>query len=173
MNSLAPTKAAVASLLMLLLIAGVSPAQRKAKTQTGAPRADDETIVAQVTAKMSEDRSLAGMEIKVAAKSGVVTLTGTVSSLARKRLAARAAMSVKGVKRVVNKLEVVAVILQDYECCCNGECYISSRPCPLCPGPISACVQDYKQAIVAAHGDREAQAKAREAFYDCIHKQYP
>jgi osmotically-inducible protein OsmY len=50
-------------------------------------------------------REFAGIEIE--ARDGVVTLTGTVSSLAEKRAACRAAWSAKGVQRVVDKLSVV------------------------------------------------------------------
>jgi osmotically-inducible protein OsmY len=72
-------------------------------------RADEVTadVGNQISAALARraQREFAGIAIDV--NDGVVTLTGTVSSLAEKRAACGAAWSAKGVQRVVDKLSVV------------------------------------------------------------------
>jgi osmotically-inducible protein OsmY len=59
-----------------------------------------------VETELNYEPSINAAEIGVAAKSGVVTLTGNVSSFWQKVAAERAAMRVAGVRAVVNELEV-------------------------------------------------------------------
>jgi len=66
--------------------------------------ADVGTQISAALARRAQ-REFAGIAIDV--HDGVVTLTGTVSSLAEKRAACGAAWSAKGVQRVVEKLSVV------------------------------------------------------------------
>jgi osmotically-inducible protein OsmY len=72
-------------------------------------RADEvaANVGTQISAALARraQREFAGIAIQV--HDGVVTLTGTVSSLAEKRAACGAAWSAKGVQRVVDKLSVV------------------------------------------------------------------
>src|SRR5262245_41547316 len=127
---------------------------------------DDPALVENVSQKLAKSPSLAGMDIKVTVKDGVVTLTGTVNSRTKKRLASRIARNVVGIKSVVNHLSVGRIIFEDFECCCNGECWTQSRPCPVC-NIIDKCLADYKAAIAAAHGDKTALREARQAFFSC------
>jgi osmotically-inducible protein OsmY len=59
-----------------------------------------------VLAELEWDPSIDATQIGVAAKDGVVTLTGRVASLAAKMTAERAAKRVYGVKAVANEIEV-------------------------------------------------------------------
>jgi osmotically-inducible protein OsmY len=59
-----------------------------------------------VETELNYEPSINAAEIGVAAKGGVVTLTGNVSSFWQKMAAERAAMRLNGVKAVVNELEV-------------------------------------------------------------------
>lgn len=176
-KALHATRVVFALSLLLLLIAGVVATQtpkgkRSSSSAYDCSTVDDPTLTAQVTARIAETTSLAGQDIKVDAKSGVVTLKGNVSSSGKKNIAGRVASRVRCVKKVVNLLVISRLVIFDFTCCCDGECWYSSRPCPTC-NEVPKCVQDYKDAIVAAHANKKAQAQARGAFYDCVHKAYP
>ena len=67
----------------------------------------DSTIQKDVIDEVRWDPRILSREIGVAAKEGVVTLTGTVTSYAEKWAAERAAERVVGVKAVASELEVV------------------------------------------------------------------
>lgn len=67
----------------------------------------DSTIQKDVIDEVRWDPRILSREIGVAAKDGVVTLTGTVASYAEKWAAERAAERVVGVKAVASDLEVV------------------------------------------------------------------
>ena len=168
--------AATLTLLLLMVVGAFSAPATKAKNvKPPTPKAADcsrtsaETLKARVTAKISETAVLAGQYINVEAESGVVTLRGNVISATKKRIAARTAASVKCVKRVVNLL-VVTEPFKNYECCCNGECWIQSRPCQLCDR-IKPCRDEYHAAIIAAAGNKDALAAAWDAFHACICKE--
>lgn len=66
----------------------------------------DEDIQREVLLELKWDAKVAPNEIGVAVKNGVATLTGTVDSYAKKWAAERAALRVRGVKAVVNEIEV-------------------------------------------------------------------
>jgi osmotically-inducible protein OsmY len=68
--------------------------------------AQDEQIQREVLAELDWDAKVRSNEIGVAAKDGVVTLTGWVESYAKKTAAERAAHRVRGVKAVANDIEV-------------------------------------------------------------------
>lgn len=164
-------KAAVACCLLLLLVGAISAQRRPSSkmsrtTSTDCSGIDDAALAAQVSAKLAETPLLAGQEVNVAVKDGVVTLSGTVSSVARKRKAANIAKSIKCVRQViVGTLNVRSPIKMPLGvCCCNGECYESTGQCPIC-NRIKQCVDVYKQD--------PTKAGAKETFYDCIHKPYP
>jgi len=72
---------------------------------------DDVTLASNVKAKLSADTMLARSNINVDAKSGAVTLTGTVTSEAEKAKAETIAKGVDGVKSVVNSLKVKAPVV--------------------------------------------------------------
>lgn len=88
----------IASLLVLFVVAGLVLAADK-------PISDD-SIYDQVRYKLASDVDVKGGGLKVDVKQGVVTLGGLVESDMQKEKAARIAKKVKGVKKVVNNIEV-------------------------------------------------------------------
>ena len=72
---------------------------------------DDATLATNVKAKLTADPMLARSNINVDAKSGAVTLTGTVPSEAEKAKAETIAKGVEGVKSVTNSLTVRAPVV--------------------------------------------------------------
>ena len=84
-KALHATGVAFALSLLLLPITGVVATQTPNRKWISSSvydclTVDDPTLTAQVTARIAETTSLAGQDIKVDAKSGVITLKGTVSS---------------------------------------------------------------------------------------------
>ena len=69
--------------------------------------ADDAAITEQVKAELLKSPSLKDARIEVTTTEGVVTLKGRVKHTVAKRNATKMAMGVKGVKSVVNQLEIV------------------------------------------------------------------
>ncbi len=68
---------------------------------------EDDLLYDRVHRKLNNDRSLRIRDLKVEVRDGVVTIDGTVRSEKRKRKATRTA-TIKGVKRVINRLVVGA-----------------------------------------------------------------
>jgi osmotically-inducible protein OsmY len=66
----------------------------------------DEDIQREVLRELKWDAEVAPNEIGVAAKDGVATLTGWVDTYSKKWAAERAALRVRGVRAVVNNIEV-------------------------------------------------------------------
>jgi osmotically-inducible protein OsmY len=66
----------------------------------------DEDIQREVLRELRWDAEVAPNEIGVAVKSGVATLTGSVDTYSKRWAAERAALRVRGVKAVVNNIEV-------------------------------------------------------------------
>src|SRR5438309_9598639 len=125
-KALHATGVAFALSLLLLPITGVVATQTPNRKWISSSvydclTVDDPTLTAQVTARIAETTSLAGQDIKVDAKSGVITLKGTVSSSGKKNIAGRIASKVRCVKKVVNLLVVSRPVIFDYTCCCDGE----------------------------------------------------
>ena len=87
-----------AALAILFLLAGVCLAADK-------PISDD-LIVDQVRIKLSADAEVKGGALVVDSKQGVVSLSGAVESQRQKDKAARLAKKIKGVKQVINNIEI-------------------------------------------------------------------
>jgi hyperosmotically inducible protein len=87
-----------ASLLVFFLLAGLCLAADK-------PVSDD-AIYDNVRIKLASDIDVKGGALKVDVKQGVVTLAGIVETQMQKDKAAKLAKKVKGVKSVVNQIEV-------------------------------------------------------------------
>jgi len=83
---------------LLFLLVGICLAADK-------PVSDD-LIVDQVRLKLAMDVDVKGGALKVDAKSGVVTLSGLLETQTQKDRATRLAKKVKGVKQVINNIEV-------------------------------------------------------------------
>jgi|GEM_PF-5271036 len=128
----------------LFVVVGASPAQKKSTQGGGKPKAgvgdcahvDDATLAANVKDAISKNSQLQRMDIRVATKNRIVTLTGVVSINTKKQLAGNVAKSVACVKSVVNKIKVSIVLGCDppaQECCCDNTCICVDGPCPECP----------------------------------------
>lgn len=82
--------------------------KRKEQAKTAADRIGKEISDTWITTKVQSmyflDREVKGMDIDVTTKGGVVTLTGTVDSVAAREKAKLDAKSIEGVKQVVDKL---------------------------------------------------------------------
>jgi osmotically-inducible protein OsmY len=70
------------------------------------PVVNDDTITDQVRIKLADDPLVKGGALTVEVKQGVVTLAGSVEQEKQKEKAERVARKVKGVKQVVNHIEI-------------------------------------------------------------------
>jgi osmotically-inducible protein OsmY len=68
----------------------------------------DDTITDQVRLKLASDPDVKGGALRVDVKDGVVTLAGAVEVPKQRDKAEKLARKVKGVKSVVNKIEIKA-----------------------------------------------------------------
>jgi ribosomal protein L12E/L44/L45/RPP1/RPP2 len=93
------TKKEIALICALLVAVGLSACSRA--------RSDAE-ITAEVQGRIHADATLAAAPVTVQSSSGVVVLTGNVETDAARTSAENAARQVKGVKAVINNLQVVA-----------------------------------------------------------------
>lgn len=83
---------------MFLLIVGVCVASEKALT--------DDIIHDNVIIKLASDQVVKGGALTVDVKQGIVTLTGQVENSKQKDRATKLTKSVKGVKQVVNNINL-------------------------------------------------------------------
>ena len=83
--------------LSLMLFAGVAMAQDKNS---------DDGVYDAVRVKLAGDQVVGTMPFTVAVDKGVVTLTGSVEKESYRSRAEKVAKKVKGVKSVVNKIEI-------------------------------------------------------------------
>ena len=88
----------VAALVIFLLAVGVCVASDKVLT--------DDMIHDNVMIKLASDQVVKGGALTVDVKQGTVTLTGQVENTKQKDRATKITKSVKGVKRVVNNLNL-------------------------------------------------------------------
>lgn len=88
----------VAALVIFLLLAGVCFAADKVLT--------DDMIHDNVIIKLASDQIVKGGALTVDVKQGIVTLSGQVENSKQKDRAAKITRSVKGVKQVVNKINL-------------------------------------------------------------------
>lgn len=80
-------------------------ATKNAMSKTG-EAITDEWIVTRVRTNIANDEALSGTDIKVDVKNNVVTLSGTVPTVAARVKALAVAKDVEGVKRVINNMKV-------------------------------------------------------------------
>lgn len=76
----------------------------------GAPAMTDPSITARVEHQLRLDPGVPRPAIKVRTYNGIVTLSGAVSHMLAKERAARVAESVRGVRAVINRIEVAPVV---------------------------------------------------------------
>jgi len=101
MNADSIRTAARAALLLLALTSIVSGCK-------SAPPADDATLTTRVQARLFADQNLSGQSIQASVASGVVTLSGSVTSDSARTIASGDAAQVAGIKTVVDDLVVQA-----------------------------------------------------------------
>jgi osmotically-inducible protein OsmY len=70
------------------------------------PPITDDTISDAVRVKLASDQLVGVLDLKVTVAQGVVTLGGTVEAKSLSARAEKVARKVKGVKQVVNKIEI-------------------------------------------------------------------
>lgn len=92
------SKFSLYSLMALVLALGIAVGCTKARS--------DADVATEIQGKIYADQAVQSKQITVQAADGVVTLAGNVSSDAERTAAANDAAAVKGVKTVVNNLEV-------------------------------------------------------------------
>ena len=94
-----------ALILIVIVAAGVmaASAQQRSMGQV----IDDTTITTEIKAKLTADTLSNLTKIGVNTRDGVVTLTGDVDSLERKARAAQIAGSIRGVRQVVDNVQVL------------------------------------------------------------------
>lgn len=85
------------------------------RLNVAAATVNDEELGARVRASLSEDPALDDLSLSVSAREGTVQLTGRVLSYTEKELASRVTESVRGVREVVNELELVPKSRSDRE----------------------------------------------------------
>jgi osmotically-inducible protein OsmY len=87
-----------ALLLALVFVAGVCLAADK--------NVSDDAIYDNVRIRLASDAEVKGGDLKVDVKQGIVTLSGSVDNSHLKDKAGKLARKVKGVKQVVNNIEI-------------------------------------------------------------------
>ena len=89
----------LAAFLALFLLQAVCPAKDP-------PQITDDTISDAVRVKLAGDQLVGVLNFQVTVKQGVVTLAGSVEQKSLKARAEKVAKKVKGVKQVVNNIEI-------------------------------------------------------------------
>jgi len=89
----------LAPLLALFLLLSVGMAKDPVKPT-------DDTISDAVRVKLASDQLVGTMSFQVAVKDGVVTISGSVEQKNYKSHAEKVAKKIKGVKQVVNNIEI-------------------------------------------------------------------
>ena len=93
-------KIILAAFLALFLMQAVCPAKDPP------PQVTDDTISDAVRNKLASDLVMGAIPVQVDVKQGVVTLTGSVDQKSLKSRAESVTKKVKGVKQVVNNIEI-------------------------------------------------------------------
>jgi hyperosmotically inducible protein len=75
-------------------------------TQSTKQYISDTTITTKVKAELLANKHISSLSISVATDKGVVTLTGNVNNAMQKKIAAKVASKVKGVKSVQDELMI-------------------------------------------------------------------
>lgn len=93
-------------LAALLLAPGAASSAPARAASIRAPVVDDERIFVAVEGDLRGARSLSGSDIKVAAREGVVTLTGSAGTIEQIATAGQIAGRARGVTGVVNHIRI-------------------------------------------------------------------
>jgi BON domain len=96
----------VSMLILLAIVAGGAPAVSAQQRSVGQV-IDDAALTTEIKAKLTADTLSNLTKIGVTSRDGVVTLTGEVDSMERKARAVQIAASVRGVRSVVDNVQVL------------------------------------------------------------------
>ena len=99
-----------AGLICLIAVLIIAPAAIPARA--AAQHLSDLSISDAVEDELNMDSAVPAYLIDVAARDGIVTLTGSVDNILAQKRAARIAESVKGVRGVVNRIDVYSLVLR-------------------------------------------------------------
>jgi osmotically-inducible protein OsmY len=94
----------LAAFTFAFLLVAAPAAEAKSKSKTMSPEVANALLEVNVSSKLIEKLGSDALMIKVAASGEMVTLTGEVAKSASQGLAEQVALSVKGVKKVDNKV---------------------------------------------------------------------
>lgn len=108
---------------------------------------NDGQILSEVQSKIGSNSNLQGKQVQVQASGGVVTLSGSVDSDFERTAAGNEAAQVKGVKTVVNNLQVVEPVQAQ-----------APAPPPVVEEPVARPAAPRRQARAAAPPPRRAAA---------------
>lgn len=129
---------ASAALAFVFGAAALAPTAAQAAERSVSPTAqpDNATLVASVKAQLLRSPDASALDIKVAARDGVVTLTGAVDTDVERTSAELIARSAAGVREVDNKLSVRADAKQgdSNNPVGNGSQLPRTSPTPATPG---------------------------------------
>lgn len=94
------------SILAMMLMIGLLSACQAMTGETAGQNVDDTTLTTSVKTSLATDKASSLTRIDVDTVQGVVSLNGVVASAEDKARAEQLARGVKGVKKVVNNLQV-------------------------------------------------------------------
>ncbi len=97
-------RTALVSVIIMFALVAFAACQHAGASRSAGDIVDDTTINTQVKTKLLADEFMQGVAINVDTYQGIVTLRGNVDTQDQVRRATEVAQSVKGVKRVENKL---------------------------------------------------------------------
>ena len=92
--------------VILLLVLGIATACRSITGESAGENIDDATITTQVKAKLTAEKASNLTRVSVTTTRGTVALTGVVETPSQRTRAEQLASQVKGVKAVMNNLQV-------------------------------------------------------------------
>lgn len=94
--------------LLAVLAGGAAEAGYVAgKKQSAGQTLTDQRITSSIKTKLIAHPEIAALKINVDTDGGVVTLRGTVNSAKQREMAIKIARTTKGVKKVIDKLEII------------------------------------------------------------------
>lgn len=99
-------KAGLQSMVVLLMVLAVAAGCRSMTGKSAGQNIDDSSITASVKSKLVADKASNLTRVDVDTNNGTVYLNGTVETAEQKTKAEQLAWQAKGVKSVVNNLQV-------------------------------------------------------------------
>ena len=111
------TRAKIGGIAMLLLPVSItlSDAGVQAEPLRMPPAGDDAQISRRAERELSADHAVPSDRVRISASEGILTLSGTVDTLGAKKRAVKVARVVRGVRCVIDRLEVTPASRPDGE----------------------------------------------------------